>query len=369
MKFNAVATSLFGLEKIVEFELKKAAADSLKVDNGRVFFSGDAAVIATANITSRSAERILIILARFKATDFDQLFDEVKQIDWTEYIDKTDVFPVKGYSVDSQLSSVPAMQSVIKKAIVESLKPKYGSSLPEDGRVIKAVRFSMIKNECLIMLDSSGNGLHKRGYRKVSGEAPIKETLAAGIADLARVREDSQVVDPFCGSGTLLIEAALKAKNIPPGINRHFAAEDYHFIGRHVFEEAKQKATDNIRQNTDFFAKGSDIDPSAIELAKRAAARAGVASMLELVVADAREIKVNERELIITNPPYGERLMSPIESERLLKDFFNTIEGQKYKGLYVISSNPSFEHVVQKIAKKRRKMYNGMIQCNLYMYF
>jgi len=369
MKYNAVATCLFGLEKIVEFELKKVGSTELKVENGRVLFTADDLVLAKANIFSRTAERILIILHRFSALDFDTLFDEVKSIEWSEVIDQTDVFPVKGYSIDSQLSSVPAMQSVIKKAIVEKLKDKNFISLTEDGKVTKAIRFSMIRNDCLIMLDTSGIGLHKRGYRRVAGEAPIKETLAAGIVDFARVKENSMILDPFCGSATLLIEAALRAKNIAPGINRHFALEDYTFIDKSAFKDARQEAKESKIKHPEFMARGSDIDAKVLQVAEICIKNAGVESLVHLEKADAINVEVKQQEIIVTNPPYGERLMSIAESEQLVRSFFINVSKQQNNGLYIISSNPSFERVVKKEASRRRKLYNGMIECNLYMFF
>lgn len=370
MKYNAVATCLFSLEKIVEFELTKAGAKNLKVDNGRVFFTADSYVLAKANIYSRTAERILIILHRFNALDFDTLFEQTKSINWAGIINRNDAFPIKGYSIDSQLSSVPAMQSVVKKAVVEKLKTYYGiATFSEDGDIVKAIRFSMIKNECLIMLDTSGEGLHKRGYRRISAEAPIKETLAAGIVDIARVKDNSMVYDPFCGTATLLIEAALKAKNMAPGINRSFALERYSFIDTGVFDIVREEAKDGVKKDISFLARGSDIDEKVLSIAAISAKKAGVEKLIHLEKADARNIEVEKEEIIVTNPPYGERMMSPKESELLLESFFSNLLQEHYKGLYVISSNKAFETIVKREATKRRKIYNGMIECNLYMYY
>lgn len=370
MEFTAVATCLFGLEKIVEFELKKAGATNTTVENGRIFFTATAGTVASVNICSRSAERILIVLSRFNAADFDTLFDEVRSVEWGCYIDRTDAFPVKGYSINSQLSSVPAMQSVIKKAIVERLKKDHNSQfLTEKSGITKRVRFSMTDNECLIMMDTSGDGLHKRGYRRVSNNAPIKETLAAGIVDLARIKDNSLVVDPFCGSGTLLIEAAMKAKNIAPGLSRKFAAEEYGFLGKDNFNEARQKAKEQIKKDVTFFARGYDIDSSSIEVAANNAKIAGVDKLIRFEAADSRDLKVTEKEIILTNPPYGERLMSVDESTKLMREFFGNLSKQKYKGLYIISNNIELEKTVNRVSTKRRKLYNGMIPCTLYMYY
>lgn len=370
MNYQAVATCLFGLERTVAYELKKVGVEEMSVEDGRIFFSATAKNIADANVWSRTAERILIVAKQFRATDFDTLFDEVGTVRWGDYIERTDAFPVKGYSMQSQLSSVPAMQSIIKKSIVERLKKDHNSSfLTEKSGVTKRVRFSMVKDVCTVMIDTTGEGLHKRGYRPLTHEAPIKETLAAGIVDLARIRKDSLVADPFCGSGTLLIEAAMKAKNIAPGLNRAFSGEEYTFLGKALFDAARAEAREAIVEDASFSARGFDIDETAIVAAKENAKRAGVADCIVFDLADARAFIPKKEEIVLANPPYGERLMTPEQSEKLLGDFFENLSRYPYKGLYVISSQPDFEKTAKRKATRRRKLYNGMIQCQLYMYF
>ncbi|MCL2539067.1 MAG: class I SAM-dependent RNA methyltransferase [Oscillospiraceae bacterium] len=370
MEFQAAAPCLFGLEKIVEFELKKTGARITAVENGRVFFSADEMQLAKANIWSRTAERILIVLKQFESADFDSLFEGVHSVHWGQYIERTDAFPVKGYSLGSKLSSVPAMQSVIKKAVAERLKKDHNSPfLTEKSGVTKQIRFSVVKDVCTLMLDTSGDGLHKRGYRPVVYGAPIRETLAAGIADFARIGPDSVVADPFCGSGTLLIEAAMRARNIAPGLNRSFAGEDYSFIGRRAYDEAKEEARASIQGDAAFFAVGSDVDASAIEAASKNAKTAGLGDIISFKTGDARVFKTEAGVTILANPPYGERLMSLSESEKLIEDFFDNLRGQNYKGLYIISSNHGFEALAKQRAARRRKLYNGMISCQLYMYY
>lgn len=370
MRFSAVATCLFGLEKITEFELKKTGASDMIVGDGRVFFNVDEKGLADANLWSRTAERVLIVLSEFEAADFDSLFEGVYSVPWGEYIERKDAFPVKGYSIKSRLASVPAMQSVIKKAVAERLKKDHNSPyLTEKSGATKQLRFSLMGDICTIMLDTSGEGLHKRGYRPLKHEAPIRETLAAGIADFARIRRDSEAADPFCGSGTLLIEAAMKAKNIAPGLNRSFAMENFGFIGSGILAEARMRAKDMMYEDASFSARGFDIDGIAVENAKQNARSAGVGEFISFEKADARRFRTSPEEIILANPPYGQRMMSFDESEILLKEFFKNMSPQRYKGIYVISSHPEFEKTAGMKAKRRRKLYNGMTQCQLYMYF
>ena len=367
--YRVVATCGFGLESVLKFEIVRLGVQDVQVSDGRILFTADGAQIARACLWLRTAERLLIIVGQYEAPDFDALYDGAFAMDWKSLIGDLDAFPVKGYSMDSALTSVPACQSVLKKAVVEKLKLQYGTRfLPERGAE-KKIRFSIIKDTCTLMLDLVGDGLHKRGYRPLLNEAPIKETIAAGICDFARVREDSVVCDPFCGSGTLLIEAALRAKNIAPGLNRSFAAETYAFLGENVFPEARAEAREQIRKDVSFRAFGSDIDEQAVRTARENAKRAGVAELIEFRIADARDFVAPEGAIVLANPPYGERLSSPEEAEKLMEDFGRRIAGGKQRGTYVISSLPDFEKHFGLKANKRRKLYNGMISCQLYMYW
>ncbi len=369
--YNAVATCGFGLESILSFELKKLGAQNIQTNDGRVNFEADGGCIARANLWLRTAERVLIVLAQYPATTFDELFDGARAVHWGDLIDRDDAFPVKGYCMNSQLSSVPACQSILKKSLVEQLMEDHNTRfLTEKSGVTKRVQFSIVKDVCTLMLDTSGDGLHKRGYRPLMHEAPIKETLAAGICDLARVFPESCVVDPFCGSGTLVIEAALRAKNIAPGIKRPFAAEEYGFMdGAAVFAEERRAAREQVRTDVDFVGFGSDLDPEAIEVATANAKRAGVDDCVSFEVADARTITVQPNDLLLANPPYGERLMDAREVERLYAAFGKNLFTQACKGLYIISSHPDFEHWIGKKATRRRKLYNGMLPCQLFMYY
>ena len=314
-----VAPCFFGTESTLNFEVKRLGAQNIQVTDGRVAFQGGADVIAAANLNLRTAERVLLLLATYKATTFDELFDGCYNIAWEELLPANAAFPVKGSSLSSQLSSVPACQSIVKKAIVKRLQ--YGhktTTLPETGALYK-IRFALRKNVVEVMLDTSGDGLHKRGYRKNATLAPIKETLAATIADVGFVRRDSTVQDPFCGSGTLVIEAAQKALNIAPGLRRRFAAEHYDFVPAAVWAEERQKALAASRLDAGFEGFGFDIDPNAVALANANAKLAGVGDRCRFEVADVKDFAPRPSSIILTNPPYGERLGDAAEALEALE--------------------------------------------------
>lgn len=369
MQYTLIAPCYFGIESVLNYEVKKIGGEDIEVTDGRVLFKGDESIIAAANINLRTAERVVILLKEFKAVTFDELFDGVFSIDWKKLMPKDAQFPVKGSSLSSTLSSVPACQSIVKKAMVESLKKAYGTSvLPETGDLYK-IRVSIRKDLVCVMLDTSGDGLHKRGYRRQSGEAPIKETLAAAIVDLARIRDNSVVQDPFAGSGTLLIEAAQKALNIAPGLKRGFAAESYSFIPKNVWEKERQKAKDAIKRDVEFKAYGFDIDPLIVEVAKQNAQKAGVGSYVSFFEGDVKAFSPASDAIVITNPPYGERLGDTDTASALEKTLGKRIEQNPVKAIYIITADADFEQTFGKTASKRRKLYNGMIPCQLYMYY
>ena len=365
-----VAPCLFGTESILADELRRMGAADVTAENGRVLFGGDFNILARANICSRYAERILITVGFFKATSFTELFDNVKALPWENYIGVKDAFPVNGSSLNSELHSLPDCQSIIKKAIVERLKLKYNISWFEETGAIYKIRFSILKDNVTVMIDTSGDGLHKRGYRRNSNDAPLKETLAASMCDLARIYPDTKLYDPFCGSGTILIEAAMKAANIAPGLRRAFSAERFGFIPKKVWQEERMRAQDGILHGIDFAAYGSDIDPDCVELTIANAKKAGVEKYVNAAVSDIRDLKLpEERCLVITNPPYGERLLDIKRAEELygvMGKVFKPEQGKKY---FVISPHDEFEKLFGRPADKRRKLYNGMIKCQLFMYF
>ena len=369
-RIKMTAICLFGIEGILADELRRMGAEDVAADNGRVDFYGDFSLLARANIGSRFAERIMINVGEFSALSFSDLFDGVKALPWENYIGKDDAFPVTGWSLNSKLFSIPDCQSIIKKAVVERLKTKYGTSWFSETGAEHKIRFSILKDNVTVMLDTSGEGLHKRGYRRHGNEAPIKETLAAAMCDLARIYPDTRLFDTFCGSGTILIEAALMATKTAPGLRRFFAAERFDFIPKNVWQEERMSAQDKILHDIDFTATGFDIDEKAVALTLQNAKKAGVAKYVKASVADVRDFKMPEgRSLLITNPPYGERLLDIREAEELYKVMGERFEKEQGKKYFVISPHDEFEKFFGRTADKRRKLYNGMIKCQCYMYF
>lgn len=359
----------FGLESVLKYEVTKIGGNDISVSDGRVTFTGDHSTLARANICLATAERVLIQLGEFRAVTFEELFQGVKSLPLEKYIGIKNAFPVKGYSLNSTLHSVPDCQAIIKKAAVERLKGKYNVSWFEESGSTVQIQFSIQRDNVIIYLDTSGAGLHKRGYRRNSNAAPIKETLAAGIIDLARIRSDSIVCDPFCGSGTLLIEAAYKALNIAPGLKRHFSAEKWDVIDSKVWEDERARALDSINKDADFFAYGSDIDPEAVALTQENCRKAGIQKRVSVTQADIRDY-VNEPDTItICNPPYGERMLELKEAEKLYSVMGEKFTANGSSPCYIISPHEDFEKFFGKKADKRRKLYNGMIKCQLFMYF
>ena len=368
-QYTLVAPCFFGTESTLHFEVKRLGAQNIQVTDGRVRFEGDAALVAAANINLRTAERVLLLLASYKAATFDELFDGCYRIPWEELLPADAAFPVKGSSLSSQLSSVPACQSILKKAVVKRLLAGHRvTALPESGDVYK-IRFALRKDEVEIYLDTSGDGLHKRGYRKRATLAPIKETLAAAIADLGRVRRDSLVQDPFCGSGTLVIEAAQKALNLAPGLGRHFAAEHFAFLPAEIWAQQREKARGEARPDAAFEGVGYDIDPAAVALASANARLAGVGDRCRFAVADIKDFTPAANATVLTNPPYGERLGDAAEAAALARTLGQVWQRHPGQGMYAITADAEFEQHFGKKAARRRKIYNGMIPCQLYMYY
>ncbi len=365
-----VAPCLFGIEGIAADEFRRMGFESVQAENGRVLLCGNEEMLARANICSRFSERILLNIGQFKATTFTELFEGIKALPWENYIGKTDAFPVNGWSINSTLASIPDCQSIIKKAVVERLKLKYNISWFTETTTEYIIKFSIHKDEVTAMIDTSGEGLHKRGYRRNSNAAPLKETLAAAICDTARIYPDTLLFDPFCGSGTLLIESALMATNTAPGLFRSFSAENFGFLNEKIWQSERARARDLIRKDVQFKAFGTDIDPSCIELTLNNAKKAGVSKYVKATVGDVKEFKApDERFVLVTNPPYGERLLDVKEAEKLyavMGDRFTAGSGRKY---FIISPHDEFEKHFGRISDKKRKLYNGMIKCQLFMYF
>ncbi|WP_420806765.1 THUMP domain-containing class I SAM-dependent RNA methyltransferase [Massilioclostridium coli] len=360
----------FGLESVLSGEVKRLGGQNVTVTDGRVAFDGDLELLVRANLWLRTAERVLIRLGEFHATSFEQLFQGVKKLPLEQWIGAHDAFPVKGHSLNSQLHSIPDCQSIIKKAAVERLKECYHVHWFEENEAVHQIQFSILKDVVTVMLDTSGPGLHKRGYRQNSNAAPIKETLASGIIDLAHVKPFSTVYDPFCGSGTFLIESATKALNIAPGINRRFAAEKWKQIPQKVWQEERTRALDLVRRDVEFRGYGLDIDPAAVELSTANAKKAGVLPRLKF---NQREIAdfspVTDKGIVICNPPYGERMLEIRQAEEIYRTMGKVFQMGNGIHYYIISPHEQFETIFGKKADKRRKLYNGMLKCQLYMYF
>lgn len=369
-EYQLVCPCLLGAEGMVADELRRMGAQNVMPENGRVLFDGSPAMIVRANLRSRFSERVQIRLGTFEAKTFEALFENVKSLPWEDFIGKNDRFPVKGRSLSSKLQSIPDCQSIIKKAVVERLKNKYHIPWFEETGALYQIQFLIMKDQVSVMIDTSGAPLHKRGYRELSAAAPIKETLAAMMADLSHVHSGHTVIDPMCGSGTLLIEAALKAKNIAPGLNRRFAAEEFSFIDQKVWETEKEAARSLVVTDAPFRAVGYDIDESALALAEENARKAGVADAVTFVRRDIRQFEESfERATVICNPPYGERLLDTKQARelyRIMGDKFVKKPGWSYT---VISPDEEFESCFGRKADKRRKLYNGMIKCQVYLFF
>lgn len=369
MNMTFAAPCIFGLEGICANELKFLGIQNVRAENGRVLFEGGWDTLAKANIRSRYAERIQILLAEFRATDFQTLFERVKAIEWERFIGMSDAFPVKGRCLSSQLMSVPDCQKIIKKAVVTRLSERYMLSWFEETGPARQIQFLILKDKVSILLDTSGAGLHKRGYRADSNDAPLKETLAAAMVELARVRPNHFVTDPMCGSGTLLIEAAMKAKNIAPGLKRYFACEKWSCVPKDVFARERELAQSQIRTDISFRASGSDIDASALETARHNAELAGVGDLIAFERRDIRDFQLSEGyQTVITNPPYGERLLDLRAAEELYKVMGEKFRREKGKSYTVITPDDDFEKLFGRKADKRRKLYNGTLKCQVYLF-
>ncbi|MEG0320732.1 MAG: class I SAM-dependent RNA methyltransferase [Oscillospiraceae bacterium] len=368
-KLTFIIPTLFGLEALVADELKRLNLENVRAENGRVFCDGSPADIPRMNLNLRTGERVLVCLGQFSATTFDELFEGTKALPWEELIPLNGQFPIKGHSLNSQLHAVPACQAIVKKAVAARLGGKYGmATLPETG-VLYQIQFSIMKDVASLMLDTSGPGLYKRGYRAVGVDAPLRETLAAAMVTLGRYRGRDEFCDPFCGSGTIAIEAALIAKNRAPGLSRSFASQKYIWIPQSAWLDAADEAMDKEYDGT-YDIWGGDIDPHAIEISEANAVKADVEDMVKFEVADAMSFHRDaDYGRIVTNPPYGERLMEHAEAEALYEGFgkaYKTLpEGWK---LTLLSPHTEFERTFGKPADKKRKLYNGMIKCDLFMY-
>ena len=367
-QFQFAAPCLFGLEGIAGDELRRLNIENVQVEDRRVLFTGDAYTLAKANICLRTAERIHIVLAQFQAKTFEELFQGVYHAALEEFIPRDGAFPVKGKCIDSQLMSESDCQAIVKKAASRRLGEKYGISwLPETG-VKFQLQFLILRDQVSIYLDTSGAGLHKRGYRAVGNDAPLRETLAAAMVQLAHYRGKEFFWDPFCGSGTIPIEAALIAKNRAPGLQRQFAAQEYPWVPKQVWEQVRQEAKDKEFQGK-YRIMGSDNDPQCVSLSFANARKAGVSDCVTFKDGDATKLSLPaESGIIVCNPPYGQRMMEQQSAQRLYAALGRHLKFANDWKKYIITSEPEFEHYFGRRADKKRKLYNGMIKCDCYMY-
>ncbi|MFY0546154.1 THUMP domain-containing class I SAM-dependent RNA methyltransferase [Brevibacillus sp. H7] len=370
-KVELIATATFGLESVVADEVRGLGYEDVKVDNGKVTFTADLSAIPRANMWLRTADRVRLKIGEFHATTFDELFEKTKALPWSDWIPEDAAFPVEGKSVKSTLFSVPDCQAIVKKAVVESLKKTYKREwFDEQGPLFK-IEVALLKDVATLTIDTSGPGLHKRGYRGLIGTAPLKETMAAALILLSRWKPDRIFMDPFCGSGTIPIEAALIGQNIAPGMNREFVSESWPVIPKALWREARAETHDLAQYDRKLEIIGTDIDDEVLKVARRNAAEAGVDDQIHFQRMDVRDIRTKRKYgYLICNPPYGERLGDWKQVTRLYREmgqvFRSELDTWSY---YIITSDEEFEQHFGRQATKKRKLYNGNIKVDYYQYF
>lgn len=369
-KLTLIATSAMGLEAIVGKEVKDLGYEC-SVENGKVTFEADELAICRSNLWLRTADRIKIKVGEFKAKTFDELFEKTKALNWGDYLPENAEFPVIGKSVKSTLASVPDCQGIVKKAIVEKLKSHYKKEgwLSEDGPFYR-VEVALLKDVATITIDASGTGLHKRGFRIDQGGAPLKETLAAALVLLTRWTPDRPFVDPFCGSGTIPIEAALIGQNIAPGFNREFVSEAWDWIGKDKWDLARQEVEDKANYDQPLDIQASDIDHRMVNIAQGNAEEAGFADIISFKQMQVKDFTTTkEFGVIVGNPPYGERLGEKREVEQMYKEMGQAFASLDTWSIYMLTSHEGFEQLYGKPATKKRKLFNGFIKTDFYQYW
>ena len=369
--YTLVAPCFFGVEKMLAREIKNLGYEIIKTEDGRVTYKTDEFGIARSNMYLRCAERVHLKVAEFEARTFDELFEGTKRINWAKYIPFGAQFPIsKASSIKSKLYSTPDIQSIVKKAVVESLKKSYlETGLLKEDKEKYPIYVFIHKDKVTLTIDTSGTALHKRGYRERANKAPIRETLAAAIMELVPWRPGRTLVDPMCGSGTLLIEAAMKGINMAPGMNREFISESWRTMDKKIWWDVRREAYAKLDEDTQFKIYGYDIDEEALEIARENAEIAGVSDYIEFRYGDATEFSSDEEYgFIVTNPPYGERLEDTDTVKMLYKQLGYTFRKLKNWSYYLITSYEDFENEFGQEATKRRKLYNGMLKSNLYQY-
>lgn len=369
-KIELIATATFGLEAIVAREVRNLGYLDTKTENAKVEFTADESGICRANLWLRSADRVLVKVGQFSALSFEELFEGTKSLPWEIWLPENAKFPVSGKSVNSKLFSVPDCQAIVKKAIVEKMKQRYRKQWFEESGPEYPIEVALLKDMVTLTIDTSGAGLHKRGYRKLSAPAPLKETLAAAMVQLSFWNPERMLIDPFCGSGTIPIEAALIGLNIAPGLNREFIAEKWPQIPASIWEQAREEARDSIRRDLKLKIIGTDIDDSVLSLARYHRRMAGLDEQIHLQRLPVSELRSSRKYgCIICNPPYGERIGAPKEVESLYREMAKTFGLLDTWSIYILTAYQGFERVYGRKADRRRKLYNGRIECQFYQYF
>lgn len=370
MNFKFIVNTPMGLERVVSDEIKSLGLET-ELENGRVYFAGDERTIVETNLKLRTVDRIRIVLGDFHVTTFDELFETVKALPLSDILGPNAEFPVTGRSHKSTLYSVPDVQRITKKAIVEHLKDafKMSGKLPEDGPRYK-IDINILKDRAILTVDTSGDALHKRGYRLAQGDAPIKETLAASMLKLANYTGDNTLYDPFVGSGTIALEAAMIARNIAPGSNRTFDSESWDIIPEELWTEVRTQCENEADYDKEVKIYASDIEPNMINIAIKNAEEVGLEADIEFSTLDVHDLKdLDKNAQLVTNPPYGERIGEAKAVESMYGKIGELMEDNPSLNVYLMTSNKEFEEIVGKKATKRRKLFNGYIETTLFQYW
>ena len=369
-RVELIATTAFGLEAVCKRELLNLGFTDIKVENGKLTFVAEEKDIPRVNLWLRTADRVLLKMGEFKALTFDELFEQTKALPWDEWIPEDGNFIVEGKSQDSKLFSISDSQRIVEKAIVEKLKTRYHVDWFEKTGAKFGAEVSLLKDMATLTIDTSGEALHKRGYRDRAGDAPIKETLAAAMILLSYWNKDRQLLDPFCGSGTIPIEAAMIGRNIAPGLDRNFASEEWPRINKEFWAEARKKAFEAIDNDCKLNILGCDIDKRSMLRARDNAANLGLYEDIQFFMKDMRDVDLkNEYGVVITNPPYGERIGEKEEIEELYRDFGKKFRELDTWSIYIITSDENFEKHYGKKADRKRKLYNGRIKADYYQFY
>lgn len=370
MQIELIATATFGLEKIVAREVEQLGYEIISVENSRVTFKADFEGIARCNLWLRSADRVLIKMAEFKAITFEELFQQTKALEWEQWLGENACFPVNGKSIKSTLFSISDCQAITKKAIVERLKTKYKRDWFDETGPQYTIEVALLKDIVTLTIDTSGVGLHKRGYRKLSAQAPLKETLAASMVSLSFWKPDRVLIDPLCGSGTIPIEAAMIGLNMAPGMNREFAAEKWPQISAEIWSRARREAEEVLDRETKLKIIGTDRDEKVLSLARYHRKLAGLDEQIHFQRMDLADLRnSNKYGCVICNPPYGERLGDIADAEKLYQEMRQVFDALDTWSFYIITSHPQFEKIYGKTADRRRKLYNGRLECQYYQYY